>query len=87
MSAIEIREEVHELVNQLDDKLLTAVHAMLESYIKQEDLTEEGVIGYEIDGTPITVGYAMVEYRHRIEEVKKGNYISLEDLEAEAEQW
>ena len=86
MSAVEIREEVHELVDQLDDKFLTAVHAMLETYMQLEN-EEDGIIGYELDGTPITVEYAIVEYQRRVEEVKKGNYISLEDLEREAEQW
>jgi 3'-phosphoadenosine 5'-phosphosulfate (PAPS) 3'-phosphatase len=51
MSTVEMRTEVHKMIDEIDDALLAAVHALLGAYKQQQ---KEAVIGYEVDGTPIT---------------------------------
>ena len=84
MSTTELRTEVHHLLDQIDDHFLTVVYAMLDTYVQQE---EEGVIGYELDGTPVTAEYARVAYRSRLEEMNNGKATSVEELKKEIEQW
>lgn len=83
MSTVDLRTEVHHLVDQLDDHFLTVVYAMLDTYVQQE----EGIIGYDLDGTPVTAEYAKLAYRTRLEAMNKGQATSLEDLKKEIEQW
>ncbi len=84
MSTTELRTEVHHLIDQIDDHFLTVVYAMLDTYVQQE---EEGIIGYELDGTPMTAEYARVAYRARLEAMNNGKATSLEDLKKGVEPW
>ncbi|MDX2069664.1 MAG: hypothetical protein SFV55_14645 [Haliscomenobacter sp.] len=84
MGTTELRTEVHHLIDQIDDHFLTVVYAMLDTYVQQE---EEGVIGYELDGTPVMAEYARVAYRSRLEAMNNGKATSLEELKKEIEQW
>lgn len=84
MSTTELRTEVHHLIDQIDDHFLTVDYAMLDTYVQQE---EEGVIGYELDGTPVTAEYAKVAYRARLDAMNNGKATSLEELKKEIEQW
>ncbi len=84
MSTTELRTEVHHLIDQIDDHFLTVVYAMLDTYVQQE---EEGIIGYELDGTPVTAAYAKVTYRTHLEAMNNGKATSLEELKKEVEQW
>ena len=84
MSTTELRTEVHHLIDQIDDHFLTVVYAMLDTYVQQE---EEGIIGYELDGTPVMAEYARVACRSRLEAMNNGKATSLEKLKKEVEQW
>jgi len=64
MVAAQIKEEIVEKLDQVDETTLKAVNAFLTTYIverrtdalAQEEgviLPGDGIIGYEIDGTPI----------------------------------
>lgn len=52
MSNSEIRSEIEEMLNQLDDRFLKAIHVMLKTYVKEKPV--DPIIGYDVDGQPCT---------------------------------
>lgn len=84
MSAVEMREQVHELIDQLDDRLLEAVYAMLETYMQKE---EDPVLGYETDGTPVTASVFLEQAEEAVAEAKAGKGITVEELRNRSEEW
>jgi hypothetical protein len=84
MSAAEIRAELHQLIDQLDERFLKAVHSMVSTYQSEED----EIVGYRIDsGEPIYESKLGEELDAIVEEVENGDYITLEDLKRESEEW
>jgi hypothetical protein len=84
MSAIELREEINRYLNQVDEGFLKVVHSMLDTYVREKD---DPIIGYEIDGTAVRASEARRQFIADIEAAKRGEYITLEDLEKESETW
>ncbi len=78
MSTVEIRAELHQLIDQVDERFLKAMHLMVSTYQQ-----ENPVIGYEVDGTPV---YAKEARKQFDEDLKNREaFISLEDFEKELE--
>ena len=84
MSAVEMREQVHQLIDQLDERLLKAVHAMLGTYVQKY---VDPIVGYEADGTPITASTLEQQADEAVTQIERGEYTTLEELEKESEQW
>jgi hypothetical protein len=78
MTNLEIKTELHRLIDQVDERFLKALYLMVSSY------QAEDPIGYKTDGTPI---FGSALGRELDEEAKKGQYISVEELEKRSEQW
>lgn len=85
MNIVDVRAEVHQMIDKADYVLLEAIYAMLEVYQKHQ--AEQTVVGYEADGKPITAASLEEQASKAITQVKQGEYISLEELEKESEQW
>ena len=51
MNAVELRSELHKLIDQLDEPFLKAVHSLISVY---QEGKEDAVLGYEGDGTAVT---------------------------------
>lgn len=80
MSTAEIREEVHHLVDHLDDKFLNAVHALLEAYVQEGE-------PYGTEDEPISAS-AMKEHLHQeVEKALQGQYISVDQWHEKSEKW
>jgi len=81
MGAVELRNIVLKYIHTADDHLLRVVKAMIESY------QEEEIVAYTVEGKPLTKS----EYRQELlaaeTEIEKGEYITQEDFEKEAENW
>ena len=56
MTIAEQRNQVSELLAQVDDEFFSTVYTMLETYVRkqQPEPKEEAIVGYEVDGTAIT---------------------------------
>jgi len=80
MSSIEVREEVHELIDQVDDKFLNAVHSMLETYVQQEQ-------GYGSIDNPISAIEMKNQLREEVEKARQGQYITVDEWHENSEQW
>lgn len=83
MGTAEIKREVQRYIDKADDKFLKMVHALAKSYEDEETI----VVGYEVDGTPITKETLKKEAREASAQVKSGNYVTQEDMEKEVENW
>lgn len=81
MGVAELKTELHNYIDHADERFLKMVYAMSREY------KAPIVIGYNIDGTPIT----QKELVHRVtsasKRVKSGNFISQEEVEKEVENW
>jgi 6-pyruvoyl-tetrahydropterin synthase len=82
MSETELRKKLHEAIDKADHRLLNMVNALMEAYGD-----ESVIIGYAVDGAPIT----RKDLKQRVEkaevEIAKGDYLSHEDLEKESANW
>ncbi len=80
MSTIELKTQIHEYVEQLqDDNFVQAIHAMLDTYVaKQQDT----IIGYDVNGHPKYASEMQKKYEEGVEEIKKGEGKTLEEMKA-----
>ncbi|MGF1587276.1 MAG: hypothetical protein ACFCUM_18295 [Bacteroidales bacterium] len=83
MNTEELKKELHNFIEKADNRFLKMVHAMAKSYEDEEAI----VVGYEVDGTPITKEELINEAREASAQVKSGNYITQEDLEKDVKNW
>ena len=84
MSKTEIRSQINTYLEQLDDSFLKAIHSMLATYVKEQN---EQIIGYDINGKPITASEAKAQYDKDLIEVKNGSYSTIEDIKEKSKQW
>jgi len=83
MSTAEKREAIHKFIDQLeDDRFLHALHAMVKAYAEYDP-----IIGYDIEGNPKRASVMKAKYMAALEAVEKGEYITIEELEKESEEW
>ena len=76
----EIRAEVHQWIEQLDDKFLNAIHSMLETYVQHEE-------GYGTSDNPISAEEMKNQLREEVEKGRQGQYISVDEWHEKSEQW
>ena len=81
MGALELRESVLGYINTADEHLLKVVKAVIESY------QENDIVAYTIDGKPLTRLAYKEELQEAKAEIKRGEYITQEDLEKESNNW
>jgi hypothetical protein len=82
MSAVEMREQVHQLVDEIDERLLKAVFLMMSSY-----QNEEVPMSYEVDGTPIYGSELGPLLDKEVEAARNGEYITVEELAKRSKKW
>jgi hypothetical protein len=94
MSTVELRSKIDGFLNQVDDSFLKVVHAMLETYVEEkqeeeEELTDEqiGAIVAAGDYKPMTKEALHAEIREGFEQIERGEYYTVEELEKDMEQW
>lgn len=80
-----MRTEVHQMIEEADDALLEAIYAILEGHKKQHE--SDSIVGYELDGTPITLATLEQQADEAMAQVRRGEYTTLAELEKESEQW
>ena len=86
MSAVEIRAEIQSYLEKVEDEsFLKVVHSMLDTYVKEQ---EKEIIGYRTDThEPVYKGELADELDATVARVEAGEFITLEELEAEVEKW
>jgi len=86
MSALEIRAEIHSYLEQVkDERFLKVVHSMLNTYVKEQ---ENEIVGYRTSThEPVYKNELAAELDSAVAEVEAGDFITLEELQAEIEKW
>ena len=81
MGALELKDNILELLNNADENLLKVVKEAIENY------KEEEIVAYTVDGKPLN----RKEYKEKLDSamqrVREGNYTTQEDLEKEMKNW
>ena len=85
MNQVQIRSEVHQMIDRLDEHLLAAVHSMLATYEQKKE--DDPIIGYDIKGIPLRANQLRAELLHEVELAQQGHFISIDDLEKESKKW
>ena len=81
MGIPELRNELHDFINHADERFLKMVYAMSKEYENSE------FIGYNVDGTAITVKDLSNRVREASKRVKDGDYLTQEEIEKEINEW
>lgn len=93
MSLAQIREELHQRIDIADERLLRMVYVMTEAYLEEEeeeDAELAQIIAKHDESGPwkqMTEEELMEDLKESIAEIRRGEYISLEDLKKEMEEW
>ncbi|MEM6261364.1 MAG: hypothetical protein AAGI38_02570 [Bacteroidota bacterium] len=83
MSVIEVRKQIDQYLDQVDENFLMVVHAMLETHVEQE----QAIVSYDIDGTPRTAEELSKILNERVKAAERGEYITLEELREKSNAW
>lgn len=86
MSAVEIRTEIQSFLEQVkDESFLKVVHSMLGTYVHEQ---KKEIVGYRTDThEPVYKSELAAELDAAVAEVDAGDFITLEELEAEVAKW
>jgi len=82
MTTNTLRKEVQEYIISADERFLRMVHSLAKEYIK----TGEKPIGYK-QGKPIKKRQLLAELKEAESQIERGEFITIEDLEAESKTW
>ncbi len=82
MGVQKLREELHDYINHADERFLKMVYAMSKEYKKEHNL-----VGYNVDGSPITKEGLVRRAKAASQRVKSGDFITQEEVEKEIENW
>lgn len=77
MGEVQLKETVMKQLEGADDKLLRMVYAIIEAYYEKED----PVVSYDVHGNPRTASELKGLLKKQVEEGRKGNYISVDELD------
>jgi hypothetical protein len=83
MSNIQLRSEIGKLLSIADDRLLASVYSMMRSYLEHD----QDIVGYTVDGKPLTKKELLDLVEASREAGVKGKVIGADALLAEIETW
>jgi hypothetical protein len=81
MGVQKLREELHDYINHADERFLKMVYAMSKEY------TEPVIVGYNVDGSPITKENLVKRVKAASQRVKSGNFLTQKEVEKEVGNW
>ncbi len=84
MSAVEIRADLIQRITNMDERFLKAMHLMAVAYDNKD---EDPILGYETDGTAVTASAFLKQADAAMEEVVRGEYITVEELDKHTKEW
>ena len=95
MSTTDMRGDILKWVDQVDDRFLSAVHALMGTFVaRQEAETEAGevendpIVSYDVvTGTPRTASELTSILDEEVEAVRRGESVTLEDFQKDSAQW
>jgi hypothetical protein len=82
MSTVQIRSQLHQYIDRLDDRFLNAMFAMVQQYVDNEE-----VIGNDSHGNPLTKMQLQEEVTAAYQQHQEGKTHSQNDVLAKIESW
>jgi hypothetical protein len=82
MTATVLRKEVQQYINHADERFLRMVHSLAKEYTKNDDK----VLGYHI-GKSVKKSHLLAELKEAEQQIERGEYITIDELEIESETW
>ena len=83
MATSDLRVELHQLIDNVDDQFMQAVHSIVSAYVKKDE-----IIGYEANGNPVTANEFLEYADNAVKEMKEGKSgISIEELKERSKKW
>ncbi len=82
MTAVEIRAELQESLEHLDEQFLKAIYAMVKTYT-----AKEAVVGYHLSGMPITQSELEEQIKLGEQQIQEGKYVSTKELKKKVSTW
>jgi hypothetical protein len=83
--AMDIQTEKMLLMEELDKVQDVSVIAEIRKRLRE--IIDDPIVGYELSGEPITRSMLMRQLEEAEQRIDRGEYITQEDLEKEAESW
>lgn len=82
MTTLEMKQSLHERIDQLDDQFLKAVYAMIETYASSDI-----IVGYELNGDPVLSKDLEQRILKAETQIQKGEYLSMGELKEKVNTW
>lgn len=82
MSLLKKRDFIHSHLHQVDENLINEVYQKMHSH-----LDNDPVIGYDETGKVINKSQFIADLQEAESQIERGEYLTIEDLEKESEQW
>jgi len=83
MESIEKRDYIHSHLHQIDNKFIDEIYNKMFVKLQDSNIT----IGYDASGNPINSTQFVKDIKEAEEQIERGEYITLEDLESESKTW
>jgi len=83
MSALQIRQELHEIIEVADEKWVVAIYAMLRSLMEND----QTIVAFTAAGQPLTRQDFIAQIRAAYTAGKQGQTMTAQDVLAEIETW
>jgi len=81
MGATELRQSLHRIIDQADERFLRMVNSMANEYAK-----EDKIVAYRA-GKALTKEELYHELKVAEEEIERGDYLTIEDFAKESAKW
>jgi hypothetical protein len=83
MKTVEKKNYIQSHLHQADEKLISEMYQKM--FLKFG--AEESIVGYDAAGNPIGKSQFIADIKKAEEQIERGDYITLEELEKESEAW
>jgi len=83
MNTIEKRDFIHSHLHFADDILIDEVFKKINTAINSNKV----IVGYEAGGKPISAYQFLKDLKEAEDQIRAGNFLTLEEMEREAENW
>lgn len=81
MGALELKDNILELLNNADENLLKVVKEAIDNY------KEEEIVAHTVEGKPLNRKEYKEELERALQEIRNGNFTTHEDLLKEMKNW
>lgn len=89
MTALHIREDLDKRLTKLDESTLRTIHAIVVRITEPIQEDSDKIVGYEVDGTPITVDELLDQLSEMEKEIEDGTakMIPAKDVFKRIDKW